>query len=219
MKSLGSPWSRLAAGLLVAVLAVFIFVGCGGGDDPEGERVSGVIADALISEDAEQKCSEFVSERLVVAVYGSVEDCIEAEQPDESDGEFPDEVTVSEISVEGDKATATVTEVGGETDGATGTFTLVLVEDTWRIDEFGVDYLRSVLTQGLAGFADSEDADDPENPLSDASVRDCLGEGLEGLSDEEFRQVAYDGMAERDPSGPFMDVLVACMKEAGVEGV
>ena len=204
---------RRAVGLMAAALAAMVVVGCGSGEDPEGERVSSVIAEVLTTDDAELKCNELVSERFIEAVYGSREDCLAAEETEADDGDVPDVVEVSEIEIAGEKATATVKEVGGETDGATGTVTMVEVDGKWRVDELGIDYLRSVLAQGFAGIEDSEAGGDAENPLSDSEVRDCVRDGLEALDDEQFRQLAYDGMADREPGQPFVEVLKDCIPE------
>lgn len=205
-----SRFWRVATAAFAALFAS-VALACGGSDQEEESAVSEVVAAAIMNDDEERLCNELLSERFVEAVYGDLETCLAAEAPDDDDGEDANEVTVADIEIDGDTATATVTEVGGDTDGATGGITLVLVSDNWRIDQLGIDYLRSILAQGLLN--EKEYSEEEHGPLADETVRECFRQGMDELDDEDFRQIAYDGMADRDPSETFIGVLTDCMAE------
>lgn len=199
---------RLALVALAALCAAFV-VACGGSSDEEGAAISEAIATAAMSENGEERCRELVTERFINDVYEDVETCIKATNDKDEDG--PEEITVSEIEVDGDTATATVTEVGGDTDGATGTVTVAKVEGDWRVDELGIDYLRSQLEQGFAN--EDNFTEDEYGPLADASVRECVLTGFQELDDADFRQMAYDSMADREVSESFLGVIMNCVEQ------
>lgn len=197
---------RLGAIVLAAFCSLFLLA-CGNNDDEEGAEISTVIANAILDEDAVALCNELVSERFISDIYGDVEKCVAAEQS--SNGEDPDEVRVADIEVDGETATASLTEVGGDTDGATGTVTLVRVGDSWRIDELGIDYLRSQLERG---FANEDQFNEEEHgPLADPAIRDCANEQLQALDDDAFRAMAYASKADREPSDDFIEALSICI--------
>lgn len=198
---------------LAGLATAFALAACGGGDssdsgDSDDEAaISEVIVAAVTQNDAEAFCEEYLSENFVKAVFTDVETCVKASE----DGATAEDATVTDIAVDGDTATATITEVGGDTADATGTISLVKVDGDWRVDELGVDYLRSMMEQGLAVMADSDDSPQ-ENPLVDADVRKCFGDALDELSDEQFRQFAYDGMAGRE-NEDLIAAITACLQQ------
>lgn len=209
-----SGYLRLLAALAALFLALFV-TACGGGsgddgDDGDSAAITAVIVSAVTEDDSEALCNEWISERFVEAVYTDVESCVEAAADDGSDA---DDATVTDIEVDGDSATATITEIGGDTDGATGSVSLIKVDGNWRVDELSVGYLRSILRQGLAGEADSND-DAAENPFADPEIRTCIEKGMDNLSDEDFREIAYDGLANRDPNETFIGILTDCIPGA-----
>lgn len=210
----GRSW-RVVGLAMVAVLALGLAACSGSGaTEEETEEISGVIAEGIMTEDVEVKCVEVVGDNFVETIYGDVETCREAEAPSPDDGEKPDEVTVTEVEVDGDSASAVVSETGGDTDGATGSIELVRTEDGWKVDELGIDYLRSTLEQGFAAD-DSFDQDD--GPLADPAFRECLNDRLQALDDEGFRQLAYDASADRNPGEAFNTAIAECLEEVGAE--
>ena len=67
----------------------------------------------------------------------------------------------------------------------------------------GADFLRSQLGTSLAN------EDDPGSPFSTPAARDCVIRDMGKLDDEEFRAMAYSGIAEK-PSPAFVEILTAC---------
>lgn len=199
---------------LVAVAALALFAtGCDGDSDDEGSAISGVIADAVMTDDHRLFCEDLIASDYVVEIYGDVEACIEAKAEAVEDAEKADEVIVTEIEVDGDEATATVQEVGGDTDGAAGTVSLIREDEQWRISELGINYLRSTLTQGFANTEfTAEDA-----PLDDEEFRDCFGEHLQELDDQSFRAMAYASMADEPLDPEFMGAFADCIEETGIQ--
>ena len=105
---------------------------------------------------------------FVTRVYGSPAQCRAAERP--SGDQPPTGASTSDVKIDGDSATIKVRINGGDSDGASGTIDLRKVSGDWRVDDLGVDFLRS---QVRAGFANASGGDD-DQPLSDPKIRDCV---------------------------------------------
>lgn len=211
---------RRATAVAAGVTALFFAAGCGNDSDSGGSgnddeaTIEAVAVKAVTSTDVEERCVETVTDGFVTEVFGDLATCRAAAAP-EPDDEPPTGATVADIEVDGDAATAKVTEQGGDTDGATGTLTFERDGEDWKISELGVDLLRSQLSTGLLeGEFDSSDG-----PLQDETVRTCLDDGLQGLDDDEFREVAYSGIRdEEEPAPQFLRVFTECTAETGAGG-
>ena len=155
------------------------------------------------------KCEEVATQGFIRRVYGDVGQCRRAEKPESGD-EPPRDVRVSDVKVDGDRATASVLYVGGETDGAKGAFELRKEEDEWRIDDLGVDLLRSQVEKGL------ESGDQDTALLRSAKVRACARKAFTDLSDEQLKRVAYASISERESDQrQVAAVLTPCLSVDG----
>jgi len=207
--------TRSAATILASATALTFAAGCGddGGDGGSGGRagddaneIAAVVEKALTTSDPDVKCAEVVTTGFVSTVYGDLAACKEAEAPDESDDEKPTGSSTSRVKVRGEAATATVTVQGGDTAGSTGTLEFEKEDGAWKVSALGVDFLRSQLEKSLAN---SED----DSPFADAAVRSCVGKDLGALDDEEFRTIAYAGIAKK-PTPRFVEIVTACAQKA-----
>jgi len=172
-----SPRSFISSA--TAIVAVIGLVACGGDSAKDEEpAVKRAVEQAVTTKDAKRKCEELSTESFVKRVYGDLAQCRRAES--ETDDPPPTGATVSAVEVEGDSATVKVRLAGGDTDGASGTLELRKESGAWRIDDLGVDFLRSTPA------------------LRDPKVRECTREAFLRLSDSELRRVAYMAIADAD---------------------
>lgn len=204
---------RKTAALVAAATAFAFAAGCGGGNNDSGgsgddaDEIAAVVEKALTTVDPEVKCAEVVTKGFVTTVYGDLATCKEAEVPDDDDNAKPTGAQTSRVDVDGDGAKATVTVQGGDTDGSTGTLEFEKEDGDWKVSALGVDFLRSQLEKSLAS---SED--DPESPFADPAVRACIIDDLGEVQDEEFRTMAYAGIAEK-PTPRFVEIVTACAQK------
>ncbi len=188
-----------SAGIVLGLAA------CGGGDSAE-EDIRSVAKRSVLSKDVKVKCEEVSTKGFIKRVYGDVAQCRRAERTPDLIDEPPTEVRVSNVKVDGDQATATVIYEGGDTPGATGTFEFRKEDDEWRIDDLGVDFLRSQAQKGL-------ESDEQEvAALQDENVRACARKAFAKLSDDQVKRVAYAAIAERPGSqGEVSRVFAPCI--------
>jgi hypothetical protein len=196
---------RLRGKLSVALTATLLIAGCGGDDGGSGagdeQAIKDVIVTALTSADPQVECADTVTENFVTTVYGSLVNCKAAEaKPDDSKPATG--ASVANLKIDGERATADVTTVGGASDGSHGELSLAKENGDWKVDELSVAFLRSSLTVQVS--ASREDA------FADANVRECFVQGMSKLSDDVFLDVAYDGIARRDPHPKFVEIFQTC---------
>lgn len=185
----------VAASLVIAVAGL---AACGGGDDEQ--EIRDVIERAVTTRDVKVECEETVTDGFVRRIYGDVAQCRRAERP-EPDEEEADDVRVSNVKIDGDSATARVRLIGGDTDGARGTLELRKADGAWRVDDLGVDLLRSTVDRGLRNSG--------EGSLRRPAVQRCARSAFTSLSDRELRRVAYLAISEREGSEEALTSMLA----------
>lgn len=205
------PITRLTAAFVTGTSALAFAAGCGDGGAGGGragedaDKIAAVVERALTTTDPDVKCTDVVTKGFVKKVYGDLATCKEAEVPDGDDNEKPTGSDTSRVKVRGEQATATVTVQGGDTDGASGTLELEREDGAWKVSALGADFLRSQLEKSLANS-------DADSPFADAKVRACVEKALGALDDEEFRTIAYSGIAER-PTPRFVEIVTTCAQQ------
>jgi hypothetical protein len=140
------------------------------------------LAKAIDSGKAATVCRTLMTPAMISATFGSVDNCIADDEDDPTNG-----ATVASVQVSGSTATAVVTDKGGSSDGATGTWHFERTGKTWRLAEWGVDYLRSQLDVNFGPRYRSSGADDP---FHDAAYRLCFHDGMLAKDDATFRKIA-----------------------------
>jgi hypothetical protein len=167
--------SRLTLAGLCAVAA-----GCGGDDAPsDSEQIRAVVTRVMESADVKVQCETGVSERFVREAYVTLAHCRRARQAAAGADDLPDRAAVSATRIDGDRATTAVALTSPMGARARGRLALVKVGSTWRVDRFGIDFLRSALA---ALPAEAHDA-------GERLILRCLARATRTASDREVRRV------------------------------
>lgn len=116
--------ARLSVACLAVVLSAALAVGACGGDSADEERIRAIIAE--VAEDPSAICAHLPSE--VVDAIGGREQCDALAV--HADGERGD-LSIEEVEVEGDVATATVTDDAGDEER----IGFVREGGDWKVDE------------------------------------------------------------------------------------
>ncbi len=180
----------------------------GGGDGKDKREIVRTIERAFTSDDHEMVCEKLISQRFVERVYDTAARCVSVQDDDEKP---PSDVPVSDVTIDGDAATARAKFVGGDTDGAAGTIELRKEDGGWRIDDLGTDLLRSVFTTGIdASFGEENEA------FREPKIRACVRRALTELPDDRLRSLAYDAVGERKGANERLGrVLTPCLSISG----
>ena len=180
---------------------------CGGGSDSsessgadstgaatqDESEIEAVIVDSVTRNEA-VKCTEdltqnFVEQSSDATGKAAVEEC-EEEATDESDD--PDEVTVTEIAVEGSKATANVAFVGGPLDGQAVEVALVEDGSGWKLDEL-VSF-AAVDKEALADAFEEQLAEGSGEFTPEQAK--CFGDAIRSASDTQLEELVLHGSEE-----------------------
>ncbi len=212
-------WAR-STGMVMAAAAVGV-AGCGsssggngnaagGADSQDTEAITRVIKDAVVSSDVEVQCVKTITKDFLQRVYGDIAQCRKAEQPDKTDKK-PTDARTSAVKVNGQLATARVKFIGGDADGTEGGLELRKQDGQWRVDDLGVDLLRSQVQESLNNGS-AQDAEALRSP----AVRDCTKKAFDALADDELKRIAYLAIAERKESdGELAKVILPCLSKKG----
>lgn len=169
-----------------ALLAAFALAACGGGNNSADEDQITKAIDVSATSGDPSACTQYQTQRFVeqtgegatgeAAVKGCEKNAAES---------VADQVEVSDIQVDGDKATATAAVTGSIFDGQTLDIALVKEGDQWKLDEFKgfKDFNRdSFLPAFRQELATSEGG-------APAAAVDCVIKQANGLSDEQLEGV------------------------------
>jgi hypothetical protein len=220
------PRRRSLRAAVAASCAVLVLAGCAddsaddGGDSAQAspeitqtptpgdaEQITAVAVELATTDDLVRKCEQLATPGFVLAVFGSQENCRTSDDAADGDSEATG-ADVSSVMVTGDSATAVITLRGGDTDGAGGSWRFSKDAGGWRLAEWSIDYLRSVLATGFGANYEAEDADDP---FAEEEIRSCFTAKLQSLDDQSFRTVVYSLVANRDDSNEVLGrALIEC---------
>ncbi|HEX6455842.1 MAG TPA: hypothetical protein VF009_04920 [Solirubrobacterales bacterium] len=161
---------------------------CGGGGESDEEKITATIENAATSNDP-AVCGETQTLAFMEQTSGSSAKAAEKECEEEAkagEGQ-PESVNVSNVKVNGDKATAEVEFKGGTLDGQTPEVALVEEGGDWKLDEltgfakFDPASLIASLGEKLA-----------EDPNVKPQVAGCIVEGAEQLSKAELESLVVE---------------------------
>jgi hypothetical protein len=161
------------------------------------------LARAIETGKAATVCRTLMTPAMITATFGTVDHCVAADdEPSTGAG-------VASVQVTGTTATAVVTDKGGSSSGATGTWHFERSGKTWKLTEWGVDYLRSRVSGNFGPKYSSTGADDP---LAVSAYRFCVRDGMLAKDDPSFRRLTLEMQSDQNTlAGP---VFAACAAKA-----
>jgi hypothetical protein len=148
-----------------------------------------------------------LSASLIKSLYGTKSRCVIEEQED-APSDLPKSVSISTLSVSGNKATVRITEHGGA--GASGTWQLTRSGSTWQVSAMEADYFRSALRNVFGPKYKSAGA--TIDPLDNKAYRACGVAGLLNRSDKAFLALMKE--IETSHYAVFGKVFSACTAKA-----
>ena len=160
------------------------------------KAITALVDTIMAAKDPAAICQNSFTAGMVTTTFGSQSACTAEGGNGQGDDGGATKATVASVKVSGTTATATVTDANGDSKGATGTWTFRLVDKAWRLDEWGIDYLRSVTKITFGPDYQGETGD----PLNNAAYRLCISKAMLAKDDAAFRTFAYALMSER-PTG------------------
>jgi hypothetical protein len=200
--------TRLFALLMVCFAIPLTIAACGGDDDDDGggsgeeDAIAEAIETSATSNDPAD-CAVYQTENFLeqLELTGPDESALESceENAPDPSGD-PDSVEVSEISVDGETATADATFMGGAFDGSTLSLALVKTGDQWMLDEltefqeFNFDAFLASLNEELGA--------DPEIPPEGVT---CVSDAITAAGAEEIERILVEGDDEA-----FFELLGEC---------
>jgi hypothetical protein len=176
----------------LVVFSALAVVACGGSGNSDESQIEEAIETSATTTDPAD-CTKLSTRHFMEQTTQSegseaVKEC-EKQASEETGAES---ASVSNVEVDGSKATADVALTGGSFDGQTLGVTLVKEGNQWKLDE-------------LTGFAKFDKAKlieafekslaEPSNEVSNG-LASCLVEALEAGSREEFEELTLSGSAE-----------------------
>lgn len=180
----------------VALIAMALALSaCGGGSSSSGGEEAAIekaIETAATSTDP-SKCTEVQTEAFNETETGKTgEEALETcEEEIENEEEVAESVTVSNISEDGDTATADVKVEGGSLSGQGLEVELAKEEGAWKLNEFlGFTNYDAA---GIAAVTEEKLAE--EESISPALAK-CVAEGVEEMSQEEAEAMVFEKSSE-----------------------
>ncbi|MDA0167560.1 hypothetical protein OJ998_00560 [Solirubrobacter taibaiensis] len=172
----------------LAVLVLFV-VACGGDEPPEkptptatpdpAAQVREIAPKVISTAGGYELCFENSTDRFIRAVFkGDREKCRNVQQIVGSGTP-----KVLDVKVAGEQAIASVAYEGSALKGPFGTVTFVREDETWKLDEFGDDFLRSTAVVSVRALS--------EGALSVPEVQECVAQQTLKLSDAAVRKYVY----------------------------
>jgi hypothetical protein len=189
--------------LLLALSLALAACGGGGGSDDEGKIEEAIETSATSSDPS--NCTEietlnFVEQSTDVSGKGAVKACEEEQEGEEGEEGKAESVAVSNVEVDGSKATAQAAITGGSLDSQAVNLSLVEEDGSWKLDEItgfaklDIGALAKVFGEQLEKSGELE----PQQTS-------CIVEGLEEASEAEVEELVLEGS-----SSSFEEVAEGC---------
>jgi hypothetical protein len=204
MATASQPHLRRASRLSLALLCVAA-AGCGADDSPsDTQQIARAVERVLESQSVTDQCDTGVSRHFVREVYLTRANCRKANEPRAGDPP-PDTAKVFATRIDGDRATTGVTLTSVKGSRATGRLALVRVAGTWKVDRFGVDFLRSVFITLPAEAGGGEER----------RVLQCIADAARELPDVDVRRIGNLVIGRRLTARSLPPEVVACLRGDG----
>jgi hypothetical protein len=168
--------NRVVPLAVVALLAALGLVACGGGGGSSDEDQIRSVSDRALTGNDPASCDELLTAHFVQTFYrGSIEQC---KKNAEETSTNPDSVEVTNISVNGDKASADIKLVGGPSDGQLLSAIFVKQGSQWKFDSVSTSSGSDTTTTGTTPSSTG----DPVIDLFFSTIRSQLKK--QGQSDQ-----------------------------------
>jgi ABC-type glycerol-3-phosphate transport system substrate-binding protein len=174
---------------------------CGGGGESAEDKITGTIENAATSNDP-AVCDETQTLAFMEQTSGSSgkEAKKECEKEAKSGEGQPDSVNVSNVKVNGEKATANVEFKGGNLDGQTPEVALVEESGSWKLDEL-TGFAKFDPETLVNAFAEQIE----EEPEVKPQVASCIVEGMEELSKGKLENLVIENNSQ-----PIVEIAESC---------
>lgn len=201
------------AGMLcLSLVAVGVVLSGCGSDEPSTEELVKERRDAsfaaqqsFLAKSPKIECEMYTSS-LVKEVFLTPVGCRSAARTSSLEPRRVD--VIGPIKVDGSRANLEVALRGNHLSGTAGHMALRKQDGDWRVDQFGIDLLRSQLVTALQGPAFAA-----EKVYSTEGIANCAATMLDKASAARVRIVAYDFMRASTDSGAIFrdDVIRPCL--------
>lgn len=177
-------------GLSVAVLfSSLVIVACGGGGNSDSSQITDAIQTASTSTDPAD-CTKLQTQQFVEQTnYATGPAALQACQKNAADTtDNPTSVDVSNVSVNGNNATANVTFHGSSLDGSTLTVALIKDGNQWKLDKItGVPTLNlDAIKRQFAQQLQAQGSIPPQ-------VASCIQNAFSQVTADQVKQVLLNG--------------------------
>lgn len=189
--------------LLPALLLAFALglAACGGSSESDEDKITTTVENAAISTDA-AVCDETQTLAFMEQTTGGSGK--EAEKACEKEAEEgtnqPDSVNVTNVKVDGEKASADAEFKGGQFDKQTLELALAEEDGDWKLDEF-TGFAKFDPAPFVAALAEQL----KEEPGIEPETASCIVEGIEELSNDELESLVVENNTE-----PIVEIAEAC---------
>ncbi len=175
--------------LLIA--SVFVLAACGSSDNDESQIEEAVETSATSTDPAD--CKKLTTQNFMEQTTQSEgSEAVKTCEKEASNDEGAEDATVSNVEVDGSKASADVALTGGGFDGQEVEVALVKEDDQWKLNEIAgfVKFNEAKVIETLEkGFAE------PSSEVS-KSLASCIVESFEEAPQAEFEEALISGSTE-----------------------
>jgi hypothetical protein len=192
---------------LALIAMAMALTACGGGSSSSGGGEEAAIEEAIetaATSSDPSKCTKVQTESFTETETGKTgEESLEAcEKEAEAETDPAESVTVSNISEDGETATAEVEIKGGTLGGQSIELEMAKEEGDWKLNEF-----LGFTNYDAAGIAASLEEKLGEEEGISALLAKCVAEGVEEMSEEEAEALVF----EKSTKG-VEEIATACSK-------
>jgi ABC-type glycerol-3-phosphate transport system substrate-binding protein len=185
---------------LVLLGLVLGLAACGGGESDEDKIVSTIETSATSTDPAVCKETQTLQFMEQTSSGSGKEAEKECEEEAKSGEDNPDAVNVSQVEVEGEKASANVEFEGGNFDGQTVEVALVEEGGDWKLNE-----LTGFAKFDAARFVGALAQQLEEEPEIEPRVAGCIVEGLEEAPKQQLEQLVIENNTQ-----PIVELAESC---------